>query len=455
MPTIPREPTKAFSAFATVNAIRNGATANFRNTIPSVTNADELRTFGATLEGYPALANEFVTSLLNRIAITLLRPKTYKNKLAKYKKGMIDHGEVIEEVFVELAKPHTYNSADGEDKAFKRELPDVRVVFHVRNYQKFYEGTISHSQLKSAFTSPDSLENFVTEIIQNMYIAMEYDEYLMMKYMIARHILDGRFKAISIPEDYSNKANAEDVVIALKGTSNEMEFMRTEYNPAGVRNHAEKNKQVLLIDSKYDAIMDVGVLASAFNMDKATFAGRRETIDGFGSIDEERLAILMEDEPTYVPFTAEEKEALSKIPMVLISEDWFVVYDNLMVFDDIKNPRSLYWNYFLHAWKTFGVSPFAPCAVFVPGTPAITSINLSVKAVTLPKNSPYGLVCTATATMFADRSVKWSSADSTKVAVTDEGIVTVIGGTTGDTVVVTATSVFDSTKKATCTVTIA
>ena len=453
MPTIPRQPTKAFDSVAVVNAIRNGATANYRNTVPAVTDANELRTIGAVLEGYPSLANEFVTSLLNRVALVLLRPKTYQNKLSKYKRGILDYGEVIEEVFVELAKPHTYNADDGEDKAFKREKPDVRVVFHVRNYQKFYEGTISHAQLKAAFTSADSLESFAATIIKTMYDAMEYDEYVMMKYMVARHILDGRFKAISIPEDYTNKT--ADVVIALKATSNNMEFMRTDYNPAGVHNHTEKSKQVLLIDSTFDATMDVNVLASAFNMDKATFAGRRETIDGFGNIDTARLALLMEDEPAFTPFTAEELAALATVPMVLIDEDWFVVYDNLLAFDDIKNPRSLYWNYYLHAWKTFGVSPYAPCAVFVPGTPAITSIALSVNAVTLPKNNPYGLVCTVSAELFADRSVKWASSDTSKVVVSDEGVVRVIGGAKGDTVTITATSNFNNAKTASCVVTVA
>ena len=76
-----------------------------------------------------------------------------------------------------------------------------------------------------------------------------------------------------------------DIVTTIKGTSNLIEFPSRQYNPAHVFQHTDKSDQYLIINAKFDAQMDVNVLASAFNMDKAQFMGQRVAIDSFGSLD--------------------------------------------------------------------------------------------------------------------------------------------------------------------------
>mgnify|MGYP000075391992 FL=1 len=72
---------------------------------------------------------------------------------------------------------------------FKREIPDVRAAFHILNYQKFYKATISNDQLRQAFLSWQGITDLIAKIVDSMYTGANYDEFLTMKYMLARNIL--------------------------------------------------------------------------------------------------------------------------------------------------------------------------------------------------------------------------------------------------------------------------
>src|SRR5699024_441970 len=153
--------------------------------------------------------------------------------------------------------------------------------------------------------------------------------------------------------------------------------MNTDYNPVGVHTLTEKNEQYLIVNSLYNAKMDVETLATAFNMSKAEFMGHRVVVDSFGKLDTERLAVLFADDPNYVEIGEDELTILDAIPAGLVDKNWFQIYDNLLQFTDVENAQGLYWNYFLHAWKTFSVSPFSQAVAFVSGAPAITSVTVT------------------------------------------------------------------------------
>ena len=132
---------------------------------------------------------------------------------------------------------------------------------------------------------------------QAMYTGANYDEFQTMKYMLARHILDGHMYPVEIPA--VETANMKSIVSAIKGISNKYTFLSTDYNLAGVATFTNKSEQYMLINSNFDATMDVEVLASAFNMDKAEFSGRRVLVDSFGSLDTARLGELFAGDSTY------------------------------------------------------------------------------------------------------------------------------------------------------------
>ena len=454
MATKPKIVTLTNSSVDILNVIRNNASVNYQNYVPQATkDADSIREIGAIIMDNPQLQNEFLSALVNRIGRVILTSKMYDNPWSMFKKGMLEFGETIEEIFVNIAKPFQFDPSVAESNLFKREIPDVRSAFHIMNYQKYYKATIQNDQLRQAFLSWQGITDLIAKIVDAMYTGANYDEFQTMKYMLARHILNGRMYPVTIPE--VTTANMKSIASVIKGVSNKYEFMSDKYNIAGVQNYSKKEDQYLLINSDFDATMDVEVLASAFNMDKAEFTGKRVLVDGFGDIDTARLNILFADDPTYVELTALELEALNLIPCVLVDKDWFMIFDNFYNFTEQYNGEGLYWNYWYHVWKTFSVSPFANNALFIPGTPAIVSVEVTPATATVVAGQSIALSATVTTNYFAPKTVNWSS-NTEGVTVNAGGIVEVGADVAPATeVTITATSTYDSTKTDTCVITVA
>lgn len=407
MPTIPNNRTLTGSSVDILNAIRNSATANYRNYIPEANqSADSIREIGAIIMDYPALQNEFLSALVNRIGRVMITSKMYTNPWAIFKQGMLEFGETIEEIFVNIAKPFEYDPSVAENKVFARETPDVRAAFHVLNYQKFYKSTIQNEQLRQAFLSWSGITELIAKIVDSMYSAANYDEFQTMKYMLARHILNGELYATQIPT--VQESNMKSIISTIKGVSNNFEFMSSKYNVAGVANYAPKDNQYIIMNSNFDATMDVDVLAAAFNLDKADFMGHRVLIDSFGNLDTDRLNMLFANDPNYTPLTSAEIAALDAIPAVLVSGDWFMIFDNLYNFTEQYNGEGLYWNYWYHVWKTFSISPFANSVVFVPGSPSITSVSVSPSTATISAGQTVLLSATVNTQNFASKAVDWT-----------------------------------------------
>ena len=453
MATKPKVVTLTNSSVDILNAIRNNATQNYRDYVPKATpDADSIRQIGAIIMDYPALQNEFLSALVNRIGRVLITSKMYDNPWAFFKKGLLEFGESVEEIFVNIAKPFQFDPAVAETNVFKREIPDVRAAFHIMNYQKYYKATISNDQLRQAFLSWQGISDLIAKIVDAMYTGANYDEFQTMKYMLARHILDGHMYPVEIST--VETSNMKSIVSVVKGVSNKFTFLSPDYNLAGVQSFTDKNDQYMLINSQFDATMDVEVLASAFNMDKAEFAGRRVLVDSFGSLDTTRLAELFAGDSTYEEIGSDELEALDAIPAILVDKDWFMIFDNFYNFTEQYNGEGLYWNYWYHVWKTFSVSPFANNALFIPGTPGVTSVTVTPATATVEAGQSVQLSANVVTTNFAPKSVTWS-VNSEYATVDNSGKVTVLSTAPASTsITVTATSTYDTSKKGTATISI-
>lgn len=454
MATIPKTKTLTKNSVDILNAIRNGASTNYRDYVPQAENSlASIKEIGGIIMQFPALQNEFLSALINRIGRVMITSKMYSNPWTVFKQGVLEFGETIEEIFVNIAKPFEYDVETSESKVFAREIPDVRSAFHSINYQKFYKATIQNKQLSQAFLSWEGITDLITKIVNSMYAGANYDEFQTMKYMLAKNILNGRLYPVTVPA--ISETNMKRVASTIKGVSNNYEFMSTKYNVAGVSNYADKDSQYLIVNSNFDAIMDVEVLASAFNMNKAEFTGHRVLVDSFGTMDVERLNKLFANDKTYTAFTDDELTALNEIPAVLVDKKWFMIFDNLYEFTEQYNGEGLYWNYWYHIWKTFSVSPFANASVFVPDVPSVTSVTISPSTLTTVAGQDVQLSVDVVTKNFAPKSVIWSTDITDGVSVDIFGKVSIGASVAkGTTITVTATSTFDKTKTGTATITV-
>ena len=345
-----------------INTIRANASYEYQSVVPQITNATEIPKVGEILYGYPALANQFINALVNRIALVNVKSATFNNAYAELKKGYLEFGETVEEVFVNIAKAREFSVDKAEAREFKRTLPDVRTAFHVMNYRVQYPITIQDEDLRQAFLSVNGVQDLIAKIIDSVYTASEYDEYLLFKYLLIKGITGGKMYPVSI-----GTGDLKECASKFRGMSNQLTFMSTKYNADGVTTTTPKNDQYIFMDSMFNAEYDVNVLASAFNMDKATFSGKLKLIDDWTTFDNERFKEIIENSDTMELVTNEELAMMKNVKAVLIDSEWFQVYDNHNKMTETYVASGQYWNYFYNVWKTVSSSPFSNAIVFVTG----------------------------------------------------------------------------------------
>lgn len=351
-----------------LNTIRDNASLAYQNQVPAVAVETDVPKVGEVLYGTPAMANEFINALVNRIAAVRVQSATFNNPYARLKKGMIDYGETIEDIFVGITKAFTFSQEKAESRELKQYKPNVKSAFHAMNWQVIYPVSVSMEQLKQAFLNAEGVTNLISYIVDAIYTAANYDEFLLFKYLIIKGVTKGQLKPIGV-----NGSDIHNYAKAFRGKSNVLPFMSNDYNAAGVKNTTPKERQVIFMDAQFNADFDVDVLAGAFNMDKADFMGSLFLIDSFTSFDNDRFDVIRSESDGIEEVTATELTLMGNVKAILADENWFQVYDNLNQFTEKFISSGLRWNYFYHIWKTISTSPFANALVFVDSSANITA----------------------------------------------------------------------------------
>lgn len=355
-----------------LNVIRQNASYDYQQSVPVIERANQIPHVGEIICGTPALANQFLNALVNRIALVRAQSITFNNPYSRLKKGYLEFGETVEDIFVNIAKVVDYDPDKGEGREFKRSIPDIRSQFHIMNWRVMYPVTIQDEDLRRAFLSEQGVTELIAKIVDSVYTAAEYDEFLLFKYLIIKAATKGQMYPVAVDDsDMKNYATA------FRSKSNIITFPKTEYNAAGVKNNTPRDRQVIFMDSDFNARYDVDVLAAAFNMDKATFTASLYLIDDFTTFDNDRFSVIRDYSDGIEEVTADELALMKDVKAVLLDENWFQCYDNMNKFTEKYVASGLYWNYFYHTWKTISSSQFANALVFVANT-ATTALPDSI-----------------------------------------------------------------------------
>ena len=355
-----------------LNTIRANASSEYQNLVPEVKQSTDIPKVGEVLYGYPAMANQFLTALVNRIALVRVKSATFNNMFSRLKKGYLAFGETVEEVFVNIAKAREFNVEKAEARELKRTLADVRTAFHTMNWRVQYPVTIQDEDLRMAFTNEAGVQDLIAKIVDSVYTAAEYDEYLLFKYLIIKAVSHGKMWPVGF-----DGTDMKTAAKTFRGVSNLLPIMSTKYNASGVHTATPRSQQLIFMDAMFNAAYDVDVLASAFNMDKATFMGSLYIIDSFTEFDNERFDVIRANSTMLEEVTKEELELMKGVKALTIDEEWFQVYDNQNKFTEKYVASGEYWNYFYNVWKTVSFSPFSN---------AVAYIDKNVKPLTQPEN---------------------------------------------------------------------
>lgn len=475
MPSIPYTGSLNARSVGIINAIRNNASMEYYNAVPAaVDTTDSIRAVGQAITSYQPRMNEFINALVNRIAKVVVTSRMYSNPWAFAKKGVLEYGETIEEIFVDIANAYPFDPDDAASTVFTRNKPNLNTMFHAMNLQTQYPVTISQEQLRQAFVSINGVTDLIARIVNSLYSAANYDEFIMMKYVISQVALAGGL-ANSYAPAATDETTAKTVIKGIKAASSKFGFFSNNYTTAGNMNFCETDSIYAITTADFDALTDVDVLAKAFNIDRANWLGRHVSIDSFAFNEGEltRLDQLLADDPTYAAamtansghgISTTENTALGTIEAIIMDEKWLQVYDVLNQFTEIYNPKGLYWNEFYHVWRIYSASPFVNALMFTSTQPALTSITAtgptSVTTGSAVTRKQYSVSTWTGASAFLNKGVTWSVAETsgqtgqTGTATVDQnGLVTFSADCTGKwTVTATANAIAGKTSAVNVTV---
>lgn len=367
----PKNTTLSADSYQILNTIRENVGGEFRAMTPLVENEQSMKAYGEYVCGGGDAANVFMSALWNRIAQVMCLGRSYQNPLKDFKRGILGFGEVVENVWIGLVLPEGFTqSVANPGDVYATNNPENMTSFHPVNSKLVYETTVNESELELAFTSESGVYDLVQRIVQRMYDSTEWDEYILMKYTIARAILNNK-QAIRVTPTL-NAENSDSVVSAMKEISNDMRFMSTGFNEMSVPTHTPINEQVFFLTSKSSAIIDVSSLAAAYNIEYKQFLGQQVMVNNFTFNDDEqnRLDHLMSETvkigliPNYTPFTEEEKTILANIIGATIDRDFFMIFDKILKAGSVYDPKHGNTNTFLIVWKIFSHNPFANAVFF-------------------------------------------------------------------------------------------
>ena len=333
----------AKSGVSVFNYVRENSSSQFKDIVPTAT-SENIAALSNILfdQSYQPQLNEFVSNLINRIGFTMISNKVYNNPLAIFKKGSVPLGTDIQDIFTNPAQAEDYEYNDtAMSKLLTITDPDTHVAYYRRNRKDIYTVTVSREGLQGAFVSWEKFEDYISSLINSLYSGDYIDEFKYTKELIKGAYNNNKaiIQTVTAP---TTEATGKAFVKVLRGLFSKMRFPSTNYNAYSKMSGSEKkvttwtdeSRIVVIMKADVIANIDVDVLAASFNMDKANFMGRLIEVDDFGEADDEILGVICD-------------------------ESFLQIYQNQFRFDEFYNARTMSWNFYLHAWDTFAISPFA------------------------------------------------------------------------------------------------
>jgi len=433
------------SLVTSLNRIREVSSTIYHQYIPELTSDSDIGKLAQPVLSVPEVYNEFCNALINRIVYTQFLAKSFRNPFVVLEGDALPLGYAGQEVYVNPTKGRVYNAEDFAGLLIKYEA-DVKVQYTHINMDVQYPVTFSRQQLKKAFTSWGDLETFIENLSNSLYNGAYIDEYNATKQLIAGAYKDN-IAQVEVVSAISSEATAKAFVTKARELFLQFQTPSSSYNAWAkvggegrpVVTWTNPEDVVFIVRNDIRAYMDVNVLASAFNMDKAELLGNILTINDFDIYDDEDTKIFDG----------------SNIVGMIADKSWFRIRRQDMFMDSFYNANNRSIQYYLNNIKMYNMSLFANGVILATSAPSVatTAIKFNETSPSVADGSkiklhitttPFSSTDTITFTSGTVGKATVEKVDNRTVEVTgvDEGtsVITASNGTVSGTVTVTVTA---------------
>lgn len=282
--------------------------------------------------------NYFQDFLVNRIAYTIAHGRVFNNPLKVFKQNKIDYGSSIQNVAYKWLKAHAYE--DDIETLLKMNRPEGVAWYVSQNRRDRYDVTITHDELRTAFLDEYGLNNLAAKIVQLPSNSDEYDEFNIMKNLLAVYETNYGFTKHKLTAAPTDEATGKEFLTAVMADSGMMQFPSTNYNAINVEpipTFVNMDELILIVTPQTNASIKVNTYAGLFNLSEAEVNARIVQVD-------------------YLP--------IPNAVAILTTREIFDVHDTLYEMKTFYNPQTLGTNYFLHHWGIYGLNPYVPAVLY-------------------------------------------------------------------------------------------
>lgn len=389
-----------------LNALRemsvNGSSI-YHQYIPVIDENTSISTIAEPVLTVPAVANDFMSMLVNRIVYTQFETKYFRNPLQILEGDRIPLGYAGQEIYVNPAKGRKYNVNDFAGLLQKYEA-DVKVQYMTLNSDLQYPVTVTRHDLKKAFTSWESLDRFIDQLSNSLYNGAYIGEYRYTKNLIGSAYSYGGVQVETVSA-ITDEASAKAFVKKVRNLFLNFQTPATSFNAWSkvggngnpITTWSNPEDIVVILRNDVRTEIDVDVLASAFNMDKATLMGNILTVDNFDIIDDEGV----------------KRFDGSNILGMIADKSWFKIKRQDMYLDEFYNANNRTWQYYLNITKMYQYSLFANAVVLATAEPtiAITSMDYKANVVEIKQGDVENLEITVTPFGATSPAIEYTSSN--------------------------------------------
>jgi hypothetical protein len=372
-----------------LNAIRSTSSSAYQSTVPAA-NANNIKDVGAAVLAAPtAIRNEFMSNLYNKVGLTLIDTPVIENEFAFLKKGTLEYGQTIEDLYVGIAQADKYSTGmkDGDT------VPDQFAIKKAAHFSAFYSTILSRqywvtrhlTDLKKAFHSGGGVEQFLAALMNHLVSGENYDDMRASIALIARqveaaqtapnfkgnvHLVSGYNaafgKSVTADNCFQDQGFLKYFANQLKKYSKRLRHLRTDLNIAGVQQTLPQNKQRIMMLEDITVDFETELLSWAYNKGGLEI-GAVDEIDSWYSIGADFAnppTVQAEDINVKALFT-NAAGGSTQCAAVIYDPDMVKIYNKERIASDSANARGNYYNYFMSVEDILACSPYKNFVCFM------------------------------------------------------------------------------------------
>lgn len=414
--------------------------------VPVVTDSTTIGEFGVPILDSQNLnvMNDFV-SLLKKVVFTAVYNRTFNNPLAGLEGERMPLGNFIEDVYVNPAKARGFNVNDFAGLLQKYEA-EVATQYLAVNSDLQYCVTLTREKIRNAFTSWDNLEALISGYINSLYNGAYITRYNQAKGLVTAAFTGNNVQYQKIT-DVTDEQSAKSLIRQLRAAYSKMQIPSTRFNAwnkvkggrMSLKTWSDPQDIIVMISADIEALVDVEVLAAAFNMSKADFLGRVIVVDDFNQYDDDGTVAVDG----------------SAIKAMIADRAWFKIKTQDFAMDEFYNANNRTWQYYLNDVRMCNFSLFANAIVFATADPEVDATDIEASSATAtvvagakvtvpftitPPNATTTVTATSSAEGKATVAVKGKAVEITGVEAGDATITISAGAGVTDTIAVTVSA---------------